>query len=824
MKHFFLLLATFGICVTSLFSGERKYLKLWYQSPAEQWEEALPIGNGRLGAMLWGGVEEELIQLNEETLWSGRPVDNNPNPQAITYLQQVRDALGEQNFGLAQSLCHQMQGYYTESYLPMGDLRIRQDIAGDTYYNYYRELDLENAIAKTSFSVGGVDYEREAFAYSPGQAIVIKYNASVAKSLNVMAELSSQLHFDVETRQNGLLLTGRAPVHVEPSYVNSPEPIVYEKDGHRGMRFGVMLEVDAPHADIEVKDGHLTISNATTIIFKVMAETSFSQFDKDPDTEGKDEIGYLQNDRKSIAGKSYVKLRREHVADYRQYFDRVKFDLSEAKNTEQDFFARLLAYGEGAEDLGLEELYYQYNRYLLISCSRPNGYPANLQGIWNKELRAPWSSNYTININAEMNYWPAEVSNLSEMHLPFIDMVSRFASNGRHTAKNFYGARGWSLSHNSDLWAQTNPVGNKGAGDPTWANWYMGSPWVSQHLMEHYRFTNDKEYLQCVYPLLKSAAEFCLDWLIPDDKGHLITAPSTSPENRYRTAEGKVYGVSCATTMDLSILWDLFCNVIEAAEIVGDDVAFVQEVRTARSKLFPLQIGSKGQLQEWWQDYEEQDPHHRHVSHLYGLFPGRQITPFASPDLAQACKRSLQLRGDNGTGWSLAWKVNLWARLLDGNHAYSLLRNLLKVVTEKGENYDGGGIYPNLFCAHPPFQIDGNFGGLSGMNEMLLQSHDSVITLLPALPEAWHEGSISGLCARGGFVMDMQWSGNRLSKAVVYSRNGSLCRIRTSAPIIIDGRELPTTTETYEDKKWYLSEFKTLKGKKYTISLKSNPE
>ncbi|MDR0976160.1 MAG: glycoside hydrolase family 95 protein [Prevotellaceae bacterium] len=800
-------------------------LTIHYDRPAQEWVEALPLGNGHLGAMVFGGVGEELIQLNEGTLWSGRPVDLNPNPEAATYLPQVREALFRGDGRKARELCRLMQGNYTESYLPLADLRIRYDAGEAEAVDYRRALDITHAIHSTSYRQNGVSYQREMFVSYPDRMMVIRLSADKQGALNFTASMNSLLHHRVSGGEDGTLcLEGTAPVHVEPSYVYSAQPIVYvDEQGHQGMRFAVSLSVETQGGSVQVDDSVVRVRNAREAILRVVAATSFNGFDKDPQTEGKDERQAVSDLMKQAAGRSYQSMKERHVADYRSYFDRVSFRLYQAGTPQPadtlDMRRRLLAYRDGDADLALEALYYQFNRYLLIACSRPDGTAANLQGIWNHHLRAPWSGNYTTNVNAEMNYWAVEAANLSELHAPFIEQVKHMAQNGEQTARNFYRARGWALSHNSDIWAQTNPVGNKGQGDPTWANWYMGGPWVCQQLYEHYRFTGNRRYLQEeAYPVMKQAALFCLDWLIDDGQGHLVTAPSTSPENVFIADDGRPAGVSIATTMDMSLIWDLFTNLIEASRTLGIDDHFRQELEEKRAKLYPLQIGRKGNLQEWYKDYEERDPHHRHVSHLVGLHPGRQITPFATPDLARACRTTLDLRGDNGTGWALAWKINLWARLLDGEHAYKLLRNLLHVVDAQGENYDGGGSYPNLFCAHPPFQIDGNFGGLSGMTEMLLQSQDGVVQLLPALPAAWDAGEISGLCARGGYEVDMRWRNGTLLDGTLHARYADTCTIRTSVPVSI--KHVEATVEEQETAwgTYYLTRFRTKAGGKYELT------
>lgn len=794
--------------------------KVWYKQPAQEWVEALPIGNGRLGAMVFGGVNEELIQLNEETLWSGRPVEPNPNPEAVNYLPIVREALFKNDWSKARDLCHKMQGDYTQSYLPLADLKIRYAFDDNKVNNYRRELDIACAINKTSYTRNGVKYEREIFASAPEQLIIIKLSSSEKGSLSFSASLASLLNNEIYGKEDYLLMKGTAPVHVDPSYLNTSEPVIYMKNGNKGMRFAIKMAVETKGGNVNIENGIVQVKNANEAILKIGAATSFNGLDKDPQTQGKNELQLIDDYLNNARGKSYVSMKEKHIKDYQHYFNRVLFSLEDVGSSgDLDIRERLLAYRDGNKDLSLEALYYQFNRYLLIACSRPGNVPANLQGIWNHLLRAPWSGNYTININAEMNYWPAEICNLSELHLPFLTHIKNLSENGRRTAKNFYHADGWALSHNSDIWGQTNPVGNRGIGDPTWANWYMGSPWVSQHLFEHYRFTGDRRYLEEeAYPVMKGAALFCLDWLIEDGEGHLVTAPATSPENSFIAEDGHSYSVSIATTMDMSLIWDLFTNLIEASEVLNIDTDFRELLLEKRAKLYPLQIGKKGNLQEWFKDYEDRDPHHRHVSHLFGLHPGRQITPFKTPALAKACQRTLELRGDNGTGWSLAWKINFWARLLDGEHSYKLLRNLLKVVEGRNENYDGGGSYVNLFCAHPPFQIDGNFGGLSGMTEMLVQSHNEEIHLLPALPSAWENGQVKGLCARNGFVVDMKWKNGKLIESKLYSKLGAVCVLRTSFPIKISGINAVSEKQVTEWGTYYVTRFGTKAGKTYQVN------
>lgn len=466
--------------------------------------------------------------------------------------------------------------------------------------------------------------------------------------------------------------------------------------------------------------------------------------------------------------------------DYKNYFGRVSLSLGNA-SSDVPTNERLKNYAEGSNDTGLEALYFQYGRYLLISSSRPGGIPANLQGIWNHHLRAPWSSNFTTNINTEMNYWMVESCNLSELHEPLLNLISQSSKTGRETAKNFYNAKGWTLHHNTDIWATTNPV----SGSPSWANWPMGAAWLSQHLWEHFQFTGDVKFLsETAYPIMKSATEFYLDWLVANRDGVLVTAPATSPENIYITDKGYKGSVAIATTMDMSLIWDLFTNTMHAAKHLNIDEPYNRMLMQKREQLFPLKIGKKGNLQEWSEDWEDADPQHRHISHLFGLFPGRQISAHHTPALAEAVRQSMELRGDGGTGWSKGWKINVWARLRDGNRAYKLIREQLKLTGVEGTNYaNGGGTYPNLLDAHPPFQIDGNFGGTSGMTEMLLQSHDEFVDVLPALPDAWTKGSVTGLKARGNFTVDMTWENSTVASVKILSAMGGNLRLVSRVPL-----------------------------------------
>jgi alpha-L-fucosidase 2 len=766
-------------CLFSISIFAQSPTTLWYRQPADFFEESLVIGNGKAGASIFGGVKTDKIFLNDATLWSGEQVNANMNPEAYKNVPLIREALKKEDYKLADSLQKKLQGKFSESYAPLGTLWIDFNHSGEAT-NYYRELNISEAISRLSYEVNGVKFSREYFVSHPDQVMMIKITSSKKGALDFVLKLKSLLRFKTSGGDQVLKMKGYAPIHAEPSYRgNMPNAVVFDES--RGTRFTTLAKIKNMDGVILQSDSTLGVKNATEAIIYLSMATSFNGFDKNPVTQGlNDEATAAQNLNKAFQ-KSFESIKKEHVKDYQHFFKRVDLSLGATTAPDLPTNERLKRYAEGKEDKNLEVLYFQYGRYLLISSSRTRGVPANLQGIWNPYVRPPWSSNYTININAEENYWLAENTNLSELHEPLLSFISNIAETGKVTAKTFYGVNGWAAGHNSDIWAMSNPVGDFGKGEPVWANWTMGGAWLSTHLGEHFAYTKDLAFLKKNYPLLKGAAEFCLNWLVEDSKGNLITSPSTSPENIYITSSGYRGATLYGSTADLAIIRELFEQTVRASKALNTDEAFRSQLENALLKLRPYQIGKKGNLQEWYHDWEDNEPKHRHQSHLFGLYPGHQITPERTPELAQACRTTLEMRGDETTGWSKGWRINLWARLWDGNRAYKMYRELLKYVEPDGKklNYQGGGgTYPNLFDAHPPFQIDGNFGGAAAVIEMLLQSEENEILLLPALPDAWENGKVKGIRARGGFEIEMEWSKNALTKVIISSPLGGITTVK----------------------------------------------
>jgi alpha-L-fucosidase 2 len=745
------------------YSQSKQSLKLWYSNPAGKvWENALPIGNGRLGAMIYGNVEKETIQLNEHTVWSGSP-NRNDNPLSLDSLDAMRKLIFEGKQKDAERLANKViiskksQG---QKFEPVGSLQLMFN-GQNNFSNYKRELDVERAVTKTSYTVGDVTYTREALASFPDRVIVMRLTASKPGKISFTAYFT--------TSQK------RATIKTTPAKELTIFGTTSDHETIKGMvNYKGIVRMKLEGGALTANDTSLTISNANVVTIYISIATNFNNYH---DVTGNENTRALDFMDKAFP-KSFATILSAHIAAYQKYFNRVKLDLgnSAAANVPTD--ERLKNFNSTV-DPQFVTLYYQYGRYLLISSSQPGGQAANLQGIWNDKINPPWDSKYTININAEMNYWPAEKTNLAELHEPFLQMVKDMSETGQQTAKDMYGTRGWMAHHNTDMWRATGAV--DGAAYGVWNN---GGGWTSQHLWEHYLYGGDKSYLASVYPVLKGAALFYADFLIEHPKYHwLVICPDESPENAPKAHQGSA--LDAGVTMTNQIVFDVFSTAINAAKILNKDKGFMDTLKSMRSRLAPMHVGQHNQLQEWLDDVDDPKDNHRHISHLYGLFPSNQISPYRTPQLYNAARNTLIQRGDVSTGWSMGWKVNWWARMLDGNHAYKLIQNQLSPV---GTNPGGGGTYNNLFDAHAPFQIDGNFGCTSGITEMLMQSADGTLNLLPALPDVWQAGNISGIRARGGFeVVSMQWRDSKLVKITVKSNLGGNLRLRVPNTLKVTG-------------------------------------
>jgi len=818
----------FAICVTVLYflpaMGQKKDIdrsyasKLWYGKSSVNFNEAMPIGNGQLGAMIYGGVITEHIPLNHEDLWSGGPRNWN-NPEAKKYLPLVREAALSGQYKKADSLSRFMQGPYTESYMPMADLLIQYDGITDST-DYSRRLSLDSALSIVEFNNKGVKHIRTSFASHPDKVIVLHETSSKKGTVSFRISLSSKLHYSITSiSSNHIVLKGKCPKHVEPAYlwqIPIDKALLYDEgEKGEGMSFEIHLQVKNQSGNLRVNDKSIEVQNADATTILITAATSYNGYDKSPGREGKNPSLEVQQKIAAASAKNYDALLKAHLQDYMPIFHRVYLNLGKSKNSHLPTNERLKEMS-GYVDPEFVSTIAQYGRYILIASSRPGGQPANLKGIWSDKLRPEYSSNWAIDHDAQMFYYAVETNNLSEMHLPFLDLIAGLAENGKQTAVVNYGMRGWCAHHNADVWRSTGASGNWGEGNPHWATWNMAGPWLSEHFYEHYLFTGDQKFLkEKAWPVMKGAAEFCLDWLIEDKSGQLISVPSVSPENTFITEKGDTAQISVNSTGDIALIKELFLHCVEAGEMLKIEPGFVAELKTALSKMKPYSIGSKGQLLEWpGGEWKAVDPAHRHLTHMYPVFPGSEISPNTSPALNNAAKIALSLREKTNGTWGFAWKAACWARVGEGDSAWKTWQYQLQYVEPNNRSGDHLGLFPNLFNSEGSAIImNGNGCATAVVTEMLIQSHDGAIDFLPALPAVFPSGEVAGIVARGGFEVGLRWENRTLKDASVYSRIGNICRLRTKTAIrIFDG-----TMEIKPEIKGNMYSFKTVKGKNYSI-------